>query len=464
MSKALQPMFVCSQCGYETIKWLGKCPNCGEWNTLEETIVSPGKVSVGKSVARNGFISTRTPPVKLSEISGDTTERRLLTGIGEFDRVLGGGIVRGAVILVGGDPGIGKSTLLTQVAGTLANEYGVALYVSGEESSTQIKLRTRRLGINGDRFLVQNETDVIVIAETIRKVRPVCVVIDSIQTMSAPDSDSSPGSVTQVRSSTAILGDAAREMGVPIFLVGHVNKEGALAGPRVLEHMVDAVLTFEGDRHHAYRILRTAKNRYGSTEEMGLFEMAMEGLAEVPDPSKLLLAERNAANSGSSITATLDGTRPLLIEVQALTTASYLNNPRRVFSGVDSNRMNLILAVLEKRLGFGLSTQDVFINIAGGIRVDEPGADLAVALAVASSFKDIPVEPRTILAGEVGLGGEIRAVANLEKRLREAARLGFKSAIVSSRSAIPPKQSKIAIEVHAVDSLHEAIRLGLATR
>jgi len=315
-----------------------------------------------------------------------------------------------------------------------------------------------------DRFLVQNETDVLVIAETIRKIVPVCVVIDSIQTMSAQDCESSPGSVTQVRASTAVLGDVAREMGVPIFLVGHVNKDGALAGPRVLEHMVDAVLTFEGDRHHAYRILRTAKNRFGSTEEMGLFEMATEGLAEVADPSKLLLAERNAASSGSSITATLDGTRPLLIEVQALTTSSYLNNPRRVFSGVDSNRMNLILAVLEKRLGFGLSTQDVFINIAGGIRVDEPGADLAVALAVASSFRDIPVEPRTILAGEVGLGGEIRAVANLEKRLREAARLGFKSAIVSSRSSIPPKQSKIAIEVHAVDSLHEAIRLGLAVR
>lgn len=413
---------------------------------------------------RTGFIAERSLPIKLSEITSANGERRLLSGIGEFDRVLGGGIVHGSVILVGGDPGIGKSTLLTQVAGALAASYGIALYVSGEESAAQIKLRTKRLGIDADTFLVQNETDVTVIAETIRKIQPVCVVIDSIQTMCAPESDSSPGSITQVRSSTAILGDAAREMSVPILLVGHVNKDGALAGPRVLEHMVDTVLTFEGDRHHAYRILRTAKNRFGSTEELGLFAMATEGLAEVPDPSKLLLAERNAANAGSSITATLEGTRPLLIEVQALTTSSYLNNPRRVYSGVDSNRMNLVLAVLEKRLGFGLGTQDVFINIAGGVRVDEPGADLAVALAVASSYRDIPVDPRAILAGEVGLGGEIRAVGNLEKRLREAARLGFKSAIVSSRSALPAKSARIAIEVHPVDSLQEAIVLGLRSR
>src|SRR3569833_391059 len=344
MAKGLQTRFVCRECGYETPKWLGKCPSCGEWGTLEETVTvaapKAGLASKSGGSLGTSFL-TASKPFRLSDIPSPDVEGRRSTGFGEFDRVLGGGIVPGALILVGGDPGIGKSTLLTQAAGKVAAQ-GEVLYISGEESTTQIKIRTGRLGIVTNNILVQNETDVIQIAGTIMSTRPAVAIIDSIQTMSHPEIESASGSVSQVRAATTVLGQAAKSNGVPIFLEGHVTKEGALAGPRVLEHMVDTVLTFEGDRHYAYRILRAAKNRFGSTDELGIFEMHDRGLVEVPNPSELLLAERTEHATGSAVTAVVEGSRPLLIEVQALATPSYLTSPRRTFSGVDGNRVNLI--------------------------------------------------------------------------------------------------------------------------
>lgn len=405
----------------------------------------------------------RSLPQRLPDVVSGESEGRAGTGIGEFDRVLGGGIVRGALMLIGGDPGIGKSTLLTQVAGNLASQGGKTLYVSGEESASQIKLRAQRLGVTAADLLLHNETDVTFIAATIQSERPAFVIIDSIQTMQHPESESAPGSVSQVRASTAALAQVAKGEGIPIFLVGHVTKEGALAGPRVLEHMVDTVLTFEGDRHYTYRILRAVKNRFGSTDEMGLFEMREEGLVEVPNPSEMLLAERTHNIAGSAITATVEGTRPLLIEVQALVAPSYLANPRRTVSGVDTNRVNLILAVLEKRVGLSLANQDVFVNIAGGVRLEEPATDLAIAVAAASNFQERPVDPATVLAGEVGLGGEVRAVGQIEKRLREAARLGFTRAIICARNKAALR-GPLGLEIVGVDSVKQAIDAALARR
>jgi len=462
MAKGVQTRFVCRECGYETPKWLGKCPSCGEWGTLEETVtVSTPKGLTSKSspVIGTGFLGA-SRPMRLTEIASPEVEGRRSTGFGEFDRVLGGGIVPGALILVGGDPGIGKSTLLTQAAGKIA-QGGDVLYISGEESTTQIKIRTGRLGIVTDNILVQNETDVTLIAGAIASTKPAAAIIDSIQTMSHPEIESASGSVSQVRAATTVLGQAAKAYGVPIFLVGHVTKEGALAGPRVLEHMVDTVLTFEGDRHYAYRILRAQKNRFGSTDEMGIFEMHDRGLAEVPNPSELLLAERTEHATGSAVTAVVEGSRPLLIEVQALATPSYLTSPRRTFSGVDSNRVNLILAVLEKRCGLRLGNQDVFVNVAGGVRVGEPAADLAIAVATASNYHEKPADPSTIFCGEVGLGGEVRAVGHIEKRVREAARLGFKRAVIAGRNRTALARAKIAIELVGVDTVQQAIDKAL---
>ena len=407
----------------------------------------------------NGFV-TRSKPTPLAQVPSPSEEGRIMTSIGEFDRVLGGGIVRGSVILLGGDPGIGKSTLLTQAAGHLAARGGKVLYVSGEESATQIKLRAERLGISAGDILLFNEVDATVIAAHIEAERPTVAIIDSIQTMMHPELDSVAGSVTQVRACTTVLSAIAKTAGIPIFLVGHVNKEGALAGPRVLEHMVDTVLTFEGDRHYSYRVIRAAKNRFGSTDEIGLFEMREEGLAEVANPSETLLAERKEGATGSAVGAVVEGSRPLLVEVQGLITPSYLSSPRRVFSGVDNNRVNLILAVLEKRAGLALGPRDVFINIAGGVRVDEPAIDLAIALAAASNFLERPVDPGTIVIGEVGLGGEVRAVGNIEKRLREASRMGFKKAIVSLRNQAQAKKIG-TLTVVGVDDVHQAIARSL---
>ena len=407
----------------------------------------------------NGFV-TRSKPTPLAQVPSPSEEGRIMTSIGEFDRVLGGGIVRGSVILLGGDPGIGKSTLLTQAAGHLAARGGKVLYVSGEESATQIKLRAERLGISAGDILLFNEVDATVIAAHIEAERPTVAIIDSIQTMMHPELDSVAGSVTQVRACTTVLSAIAKTAGIPIFLVGHVNKEGALAGPRVLEHMVDTVLTFEGDRHYSYRVIRAAKNRFGSTDEIGLFEMREEGLAEVANPSETLLAERKEGATGSAVGAVVEGSRPLLVEVQGLITPSYLSSPRRVFSGVDNNRVNLILAVLEKRAGLALGPRDVFINIAGGVRVDEPAIDLAIALAAASNFLERPLDPGTIVIGEVGLGGEVRAVGNIEKRLREASRMGFKKAIVSLRNQAQAKKIG-TLTVVGVDDVHQAIARSL---
>jgi DNA repair protein RadA/Sms len=464
MAKGVQTRFVCRECGYETPKWLGKCPNCGEWGTLEETVtVATPKSSLDRRSpggVGTGFVAA-SKPYRLTDIPSPELEGRRTTGFGEFDRVLGGGIVPGALILVGGDPGIGKSTLLTQTAGKVAQD-GEVLYVSGEESTTQIKIRTGRLGIGSGNILVQNETDVTQIAGTIESTRPAVAIIDSIQTMTHPEIESASGSVSQVRAATSVLGQTAKASGVPIFLVGHVTKEGALAGPRVLEHMVDTVLTFEGDRHYAYRILRAAKNRFGSTDELGIFEMHDRGLVEVPNPSELLLAERTEHSTGSAVTAVVEGSRPLLIEVQALATPSYLTSPRRTFSGVDTNRVNLILAVLEKRCGLRLGNQDVFVNIAGGVRVTEPAADLAIAIAAASNYHERPADPSIVFCGEVGLGGEVRAIGHIEKRVREAARLGFKRAVIASRNRTALARAKIAIELIGVDNVQQAIDKALA--
>jgi len=738
MAKA-QTRFVCRQCGHESPKWLGKCPSCDEWGTLEETVTAATPKSIGARTAVPTAFVGQSKPQRLSDVPSPSEEGRILSGMGEFDRVLGGGIVRGALTLIGGDPGVGKclagservldpvsgaylpirewaqtlrpvlaldeashrlrpaqvsmfhaqgvrevvevttwlgrtlrctpnhpvltpegwmpvgdlppgtrvaapralpyfgtqplddaavkmiacgllegaareravpqvvfslpkyqvagllgalfscdvlvagagvevdatcyyttsrrlaqdvqhlllrlgfiapiravqgrvggppvatyyevqlgpqspriepvslggqerarqaaplrddvngdiywdeissvvpagaeavfdisvpeganfiandlivhnSTLLTQVAGRIAMRGGKSLYVSGEESATQIKLRAERLGITGGDLLLHNETDVTLIAATIQAERPLFVIIDSIQTMQHPEIESSAGSVSQVRAATAQLAQVAKGEGIPIFLVGHVTKDGALAGPRVLEHMVDTVLTFEGDRHYTYRILRAVKNRFGSTDELGLFEMHEEGLVEVPNPSEMLLAERTQNSAGSAVLATVEGTRPLLIEVQALVAPSYLSNPRRTVAGVDTNRVNLILAVLEKRVGISLANQDVFVNLAGGVRVDEPAADLAVAVATASNFQERPVDATTVFAGEVGLGGEVRAVGHMDLRLREAARMGFKQAIICSRNAAGLRRTA-DLKVIGVDTVRQALEAALA--
>ncbi len=461
-----QTRFVCRNCGFETPKWLGQCPQCEEWGTLEETVTQAGPPrglgakATGSPVGA-AFVG-RNAPQRLTEVPSPSEEGRVLTGLSEFDRVLGGGIVRGALILIGGDPGIGKSTLLTQVAGHLALHAGRTLYVSGEESATQIKLRAERLGVAAGDLLLHNETDVTLIDAAIHSEKAQFVIVDSIQTMQHPAVESAAGSVSQVRASTAALAQVAKSGGVPIFLVGHVTKEGALAGPRVLEHMVDTVLQFEGDRHYSYRILRAVKNRFGSTDELGLFEMHEEGLVEVTNPSEMLLAERTQNVAGSAINAIVEGTRPLLVEVQALVAPSYLTNPRRTVSGVDVGRVNLILAVLEKRVGLSLANQDVFVNIAGGVRVDEPAADLAIAVAAASSFQERPVDPQTILTGEVGLGGEVRAVGQIEKRLREASRMGFTRAIICARNKSNLRGSIAGLQIIGVDNVRQAMDAALA--
>ncbi len=458
MPKA-QNKYVCRQCGHENAKWLGKCPACGEWGTLEETLSALPSKAPGTRTALPSLVGA-SKPQRLGDVPSPAQEGRIQSGIGEFDRVLGGGIVRGALTLIGGDPGVGKSTLLTEVAGKAAMRGEKTLYVSGEESATQIKLRAERLGITGGDLLLHNETDVMQVAAAIQSERPLFAIIDSIQTMQHPDIESAAGSVSQVRAATAYLAQVAKGEGIPIFLVGHVTKEGTLAGPRVLEHMVDTVLTFEGDKNYTYRILRAVKNRFGSTDELGLFEMHEEGLVEVPNPSEMLLAERTQNTAGSAILATVEGTRPMLIEVQALVAPSFLANPRRTVSGVDQNRVSLILAVLEKRVGLGLASQDVFVNLAGGVRADEPAADLAVAVAAASSFQERPVDPATVFAGEVGLGGEVRAVGHVELRLREAARMGFKQAIVCARNKAGLRRMP-DLNVIGVDTVRQALDAAL---
>lgn len=420
----IKSVYICSQCGYESPKWYGKCPSCNEWNTMNEEIVDKSSSTVQKTKR----VSTYTRPVSINSI--DTTdEQRYFTGSKELDRVLGGGIVKGSLVLLGGDPGIGKSTILLQICNNLGNELKI-LYVSGEESRRQLKLRAERLGVNNENTFIMTETDIEVIVEEIRTEKPDLVMIDSIQTMNLSALNSSPGSVTQVRECTNLLMHTAKGLDIPIIVVGHVNKEGSIAGPKVLEHIVDAVLYFEGDKQMSYRILRAVKNRYGSTNEIGVFQMTDKGLTEVENPSMMLLSGRPHNVSGSCVACTMEGTRPLLAEIQALVSTSGYGNPRRMSTGYDYNRLALIIAVLEKRAGYYFSNSDTYVNIVGGLRLDEPAIDLSVAISLISSLKDVPIPENALAFGEIGLGGEIRSVANAQARINEASRLGFTKIIL----------------------------------
>lgn len=447
--------FVCQSCGFESLKWVGQCPDCHEWATLTEELVQ--EAPTHKSGASSASFAAPTP---ITEISADGAARTSC-GISEFDRVLGGGVVAGSLVLIGGDPGIGKSTILIQAANHLSQHSGKVLYISGEESAEQIKLRSNRIGIASPGLLVASETSIRGVEHYVEAVDPAFVVIDSIQTMFDPELSSAPGTVSQVRSCTAALARVAKSGGVPVFIVGHVTKEGSLAGPRVLEHMVDTVLYFEGDRHQSYRVLRAVKNRFGSTDELGIFEMRESGLEEVPNPSEALLAQRPDHGTGSVVTSTIEGSRPLLVEIQALVAPSYFTSPRRTATGVDYNKLLMILAVLEKRVGLALGNKDVYVNVAGGVRIVEPAADLAIALAVASGLLDQSVDPTAVALGEVGLAGEVRAVGQLEKRLKEASRLGFDRAIFAARSASKlPKDIKI--EAKGVLSVRDALDVAFS--
>lgn len=430
--------YICRECGYKSPKWLGKCPGCNSWNTMEETLaVSEKKTSAVKSLARENTANARMPK-RISEVTaGD--EARSKTGLKELDRVLGGGIVQGSLILVGGDPGIGKSTLLLQICQSLGRDKKL-LYVSGEESESQIKIRAERLGVTSDNLYLVSETDVELIIENINTLKPDVVIIDSIQTMNREDISSASGSVPQVREATNAFMRIAKTMGIAFFIVGHVTKEGAIAGPRVLEHMVDCVLYFEGDRQLTFRILRAVKNRFGSTNEIGVFEMRDTGLTEVENPSAMLLEGRNTDISGSSIVCVMEGSRGVMAEIQALVTPTGFGNPRRMANGIDLYRLLLLIAVLEKRARMNLSNSDVYLNVAGGLKIDETAVDLGICAAVAASQSDIPLPADMIFIGEVGLGGELRGVSQLEKRINEAHKLGFKSAIV-------PKQSLRGVKV-----------------
>ena len=432
MAKAKTTVFFCQNCGYESAKWMGQCPACREWNTFVEEPAVPK--TAGKSSARMPRgAAARQKPQQLKQIRiGETG--RTSTGMAELDRVLGGGIVDGSLVLVGGDPGIGKSTLLLQVCRNLSGEGKKVLYISGEESLQQIRMRADRMGEFSDTLLLLCETDLDSIREAIETEKPAVAIIDSIQTMYNETVSSAPGSVSQVRESTAVLMQIAKGSGIAIFIVGHVTKEGVVAGPRVLEHMVDTVLYFEGDRHASYRILRGVKNRFGSTNEIGVFEMCGDGLREVPNPSEFMLEGRPENASGSVVACSMEGTRPMLIEVQALVCQSNLTYPRRTADGADLNRVNLLLAVLEKRLGLHLNACDAYVNIAGGMRLREPAVDLGIVMALISSYKDIIISDRTIVFGEVGLSGEIRSVSMAGQRVQEAAKLGFDTVILPEAS------------------------------
>ncbi|MEN6435821.1 MAG: DNA repair protein RadA [Anaerolineaceae bacterium] len=449
--------YVCQQCGRSFARSFGRCPQCGTYDSMVEEVIE--KAPAPQKTA--GLVNlSHSQPVRLNEIEGDVTERLPLS-IGEFARVLGGGVVPGSIILVGGDPGIGKSTLLLQVALEMATQTKV-LYVSGEESERQIKMRAARLMPKSEKekypenlYLV-TETNLDSILEHVKTVKPEMLIVDSIQTVFIPDLESSAGSVSQVRESASRLRELAKVSGMAIFVIGHVTKEGVIAGPRVLEHIVDTVLYLEGDALQSFRLLRSVKNRFGATSEVGVFEMREGGMVEVPNPSEAFLAERLVNTPGSAIAVTMEGTRPLLVEVQGLTSHTSLNNPRRTPNGVDMNRLLLLSAVLTRRLGLRLAEQDVFVNVIGGLRINEPAADLAIAAAIASSQKDLPLRADTVLIGEVGLSGELRWVSQMENRLREAAKLGFKQAIIPKRvrrgEALPE-----GIQIHEVRSLREAL-------
>lgn len=420
--------YICRECGYQSAKWMGKCPSCNSWNTFDETLIADEKKS---SPIKKSTVSARSVS-KLKEVKTDL-EVRYSTGMAELDRVLGGGLVKGSLVLVGGDPGIGKSTLLLQVCDALSKGRKV-LYVSGEESEKQIKLRAERLKVSGEGVYLVSENDVASILEIINQVEPDIVIIDSIQTMCCEEITSAAGSVPQVREATNAFMKVAKQNDISMFIVGHVTKDGALAGPRVLEHMVDSVLYFEGDKQLMFRVLRAVKNRFGSTNEIGVFEMTNDGLCEVENPSKMLLEGRNIECSGSSIVCTMEGSRGVLAEIQALVTPTGFGNPRRMASGIDINRLILMIAVLEKRTKINLSNYDVYVNVAGGLKIPETAVDLALCAAIASGKTDKPIAQNTIFLGEVGLGGELRGIAQVEKRIAEASKLGFSTAIVPKQS------------------------------
>ena len=455
MSK-LKTAYFCSNCGYESTKWVGKCPSCNTWNTFVEEVISKNvdKKDIGWKDYNEEKRNTKT--VLLNDVTS-TTEDRILTGDAELNRVLGGGIVGGSIVLVAGEPGIGKSTLFLQVGLQLK---GIrTLYISGEESEQQIKMRADRIKIVNDDFYLLTETATNILFQEIKKLRPQLVIIDSIQTLQSSLIESSPGSVSQIRECAAEFQRFAKETNTPVFLIGHITKDGSIAGPKILEHMVDTVLQFEGDRHYAYRILRTIKNRFGSTAELGIYEMTGEGMRCVSNPSEILITQKEQELSGSAIAAMLEGMRPLLIEVQALVTQSVYGTPQRTVSGFDLRRLQLLLAVLEKRGGFHFGVKDVFVNIAGGLKVEDPSIDLSIICALLSSYEDVPLPSKICFAGEVGLNGEIRAVNRIEQRIAEAEKLGFEKIILSKYNKKGFDKLKFNIEIVSIGQVHEAYQL-----
>lgn len=441
--------YICSNCGYESPKWLGKCPECDSWNSFTEEIIETNK---RKPAGFKGEV----PVKKITEISA-TEDDRIKTGINEFDRVLGGGLMPGSVILLGGDPGIGKSTLVMQSASKITEK---VLYVTGEESEKQIKIRSQRLKLKSENFYVLAETNMGPILSAIKTLSPSVVIIDSIQTVYRNELENSPGTITQIRECTSLLMDEAKKNHFCVIVVGHVTKEGMIAGPKILEHIVDTVIQFEGESNHTFRILRAQKNRFGSTNEIGIFEMHEEGLTEVKNPSELFLSERDRETPGSVVTASIEGTRPLLLEVQALVTPTNFGYPQRVTTGFDQRRLSILLAVLEKRGNYRLSANNVFLNVAGGVRISEPAVDLAVCCSIVSSLLDKAVDNQTVLIGEVGLGGEIRSVGHIEKRIQEAEKLGFKRIIIPQNNQKSAKNTG-SISVLGVESLIDGINKSL---
>ena len=447
--------YVCQNCGYENPKWLGKCPECLQWNTFVEEIeekMTPRQESLAKQAS-----SSTSRPVSIISIA-PKREDRFSTSIPELDRVLGGGVIPGSLVLVGGDPGIGKSTLLLQVSNNVAETGKKVLYISGEESENQIKMRAKRLNISSDNLYIYTENNLAAIELQIAEVEPDMVIVDSIQTMISPEINSAPGTISQIKEGTSKFMKISKSKSISTFIVGHVTKEGALAGPKLLEHMVDTVLYFEGERYNTYRLLRAVKNRFGSTNELGVFEMKSDGLVELENPSKVLIAEKPNDVSGSVIVSTVEGTRSMLLELQALVAPTNFGYPRRTTTGVDNNRVALILAVLEKVIGMQVQSQDVFVNIIGGLRINEPSMDLGIALAISSSFRNIPVDASVVVTGEIGLTGELRTVSFIEKRIMECEKLGFKKMVIPKGNYLEEFKKDYRIELVPVYNLRQAIR------